>query len=262
MTAEPATHALQHENSEPPTRVRLAVFLVPIAAVFAGAQVARAIWPTLLAEAPWTLLVLSSNTTRMLLVEPLVPAAVFFTLAIGRVALLAPLYYGFGRTYGAPALRWTEAKLGPSSKLVPTTERLFRRFSYPLVAWSPHLVVSVMAGATRMKACWFFPLAYAGTAAKVAIVFVVGDVFSSPLRTFADFVGRYQWYITPATFLIVAIQLSRRRRRHALPIETLDEFEHELEACSDAGGTGTGTDADAGAGSPLADDPHAPDVTP
>jgi membrane protein DedA with SNARE-associated domain len=210
-------------------RTRLTLFLVPIGLVFAGAQVARAIWPTLLTEAPWTLLVLSSNTTRMLLVEPLVPATVFFTLAIGRVVLLAPVYYGFGRNYGESALRWAERKLGPSSAIVPKTEKYFRRFSHPLVAWSPHLFVSVMAGATGMKARVFFPVAAAGTVAKVTAVYFLGDALAAPLEDFADFVGRYQWYLTPITFAIVAVQLVRRRRKDQIPIESVDEFEEELE---------------------------------
>ena len=40
------------------------------------------------------------------------------------------------------ALRWIERKLGPTSTLVADLERFFRRFAYPLVAWSPTLVNS------------------------------------------------------------------------------------------------------------------------
>jgi membrane protein DedA with SNARE-associated domain len=213
-------------------RTRLTLFLVPISAVFVGAQVARAIWPTLLTEAPWTLLVLSSNTTRMLLVEPLVPVGVFFAVAIARPLVLAPLYYFFGKSYGNAALRWGERKLGANSHLVPASERFFKRFSYLLVAWSPHLFVCVMAGATVMRFRVFYALAAFGTVVKVTIVYFLGDALREPLQDFADFVGRYQWYITPITFAIVAIQLWRRKKRDELPIESVDEFEHELEEAS------------------------------
>jgi membrane protein DedA with SNARE-associated domain len=210
-------------------RTRLTLFLLPISAVFIGAQVARAIWPTLLTEAPWTLLVLSSNTTRMLLVEPLVPVAVFFSVAIARPLVLAPLYYYFGRSYGNAALRWAERKLGSNSKLVSASERIFKRFSYLLVAWSPHLFVCVMAGATAMRFRVFYALAALGTVVKVTIVYFLGDALREPLEDFADFVGKYQWYITPITFAIVAMQLWRRKTRDELPIESVDEFEQELE---------------------------------
>jgi membrane protein DedA with SNARE-associated domain len=209
-------------------RVRLTMFLVPMATAFTSAQVAKAIWPTLLTQAPWTLLAMSSNTTRMLLVQPLVPAHVFFGLALARPLLLVPLYYFFGRCYGDAALRWVERKLGPNSKVISVIEHYFRRFSYALVAWSPNGIVSVMAGATRMRTRTFFLVAAAGTLAKVALIYYLGHILSAPLKDVADFIGKYQWYLTALTFSIVAVQLVRRRKRDRLPIETVDEFEHDL----------------------------------
>jgi membrane protein DedA with SNARE-associated domain len=210
-------------------RMRLTLFLVPMALAVAMAQVARAIWPTLLTEAPWTLLVMSTSTTRALLVSTEVSAVVFFSLAIARPVVMAPLYYFFGRRYGDVALRWVEGKLGPTSTIVATVERLFRRFSYPLVAWSPSLLNSTMAGATGMRVAAFFPLVIIGTVARITIIYFVGDLFSAPLREFADFVGRYQWYITPVTFALVAVQVWRRRRKNRGFIESVDEFDVELQ---------------------------------
>jgi membrane protein DedA with SNARE-associated domain len=209
--------------------LRLTLFLVPMALAFTSAQVAKAMWPTLLTEAPWALLAMSSNTTRMLLVQPLVSAHVFFGLALARPLLLVPLYYCFGRCYGDSALRWAERKLGPDSKVISLVERYFRRFSYALVAWSPNGIVSVMAGATRMRARTFFLIAAVGTLAKVTIVYYLGDLLAAPLKDIADFVGKYQWYFTPLTFALVAVQLWKRHRRNRLPIETVGEFEQELE---------------------------------
>jgi membrane protein DedA with SNARE-associated domain len=210
-------------------RARLTLFLVPIALAFSSAQVAKAMWPTLLTEAPWTLLAMSSSTTRMLLVQPLVPAHVFFGLALARPLLLVPLYYCFGRCFGDAALRWVERKLGPDSRVISRVEHYFRRFSYALVAWSPNGAVSVMAGATRMRARTFFLVAAIGTLVKVTIVYYLGDALSAPLHDVANFVGRYQWYLTPLTFTLVAIQLVNRRRKNRIPIQTVDEFEDDLE---------------------------------
>jgi hypothetical protein len=64
---------------------------------------------------------------------------------------------------------------------------------------------------------------------KVTIVYYLGDALSAPLHDIADFVGRYQWYLTPITFVLVAIQLVNRRRKNRLPIQTVDEFEEEYE---------------------------------
>ena len=131
-------------------RTELTLFLVPMALAFSLAQVSKMFWPTLLAEAPWTLLVMSVNTTRALLVEPLVHPAVFFSLAIARPLVMAPVYYLFGRRYGDVGIRWMKSKLAPESTVMPRLERFFRRFLYPLVAWSPTMVNSTVAGATGM----------------------------------------------------------------------------------------------------------------
>jgi membrane protein DedA with SNARE-associated domain len=211
-------------------RASLTLFLVPMIFVIALAQVGRALWPTLLAEAPWTLLLMSSTTTRLLLVQPLVEPHVFFSLAIGRVMLLAPLYYFFGRRYGDVALRWVERKLGPTSKIVGRAERFFRRFSYPLVAWSPNLIMSTMAGATEMRPLPFFTLALVGTIGRVTLIYFVGDWLATPIKEFADFVGRYQLILTPLSFTFVAVQLWIRRRKNRRIVETVDQFDSELQA--------------------------------
>ena len=210
-------------------RAELTMFLVPMALAFSLAQLAKMFWPTLLAEAPWTLLVMSVNTTRVLLVEPLVHPAVFFSLAIARPLLMAPVYYLFGRRYGDVGIRWMKSKLAPESNVMPRLERFFRRFLYPLVAWSPTMVNSTVAGATGMPALPFFALAILGTVARVTLIYFLGDVLSTPLREFADFVGKYQWYITPVTFSLGTYFLWRMwRKNRRFPLESVDEFDAEL----------------------------------
>ena len=75
----------------------------------------------------------------------------------------------------------------------------------------------------------FFLVAAVGTLVKVTIVYYLGDALSAPLHDVADFVGRYQWYLTPLTFVFVAIQLINRRRKNRIPIQTVDEFEDDLD---------------------------------
>ena len=49
-----------------------------------------------------------------------------------------------------------------------------------------------------------------------------------PLRDIASFIARYQWYLTPITFLLVAVSLWRQGRRGRSPVETVDELQAEL----------------------------------
>jgi membrane protein DedA with SNARE-associated domain len=226
-----------------PSRVHLAWFLVPMALVFASAQVGRAIWPSLLDSAPWSLLLLSSNWTRLLMVQPLVPAALFFALAIGRIMLLAPLYYGFGREYGDAALRWGERKLGTSGRYVVTVERYFRRFGLLIVAvwWS--VFICLLAGATGMRARVFFPVLFAGTVARVTLIYFVGDALSDPITEIARFVSRYALIITPITIALTALQLwYGRRRNRGLSLDDLEDLEGGFEETeAELGGEATVT---------------------
>jgi membrane protein DedA with SNARE-associated domain len=211
-------------------RTELTLFLVPMALAIALAQVSKMFWPTLLAEAPWTLLIMSVSTTRALLVEPLVHPAVFFSLAIARPLVMTPVYFLFGRRYGDVGLRWIEAKLAPSSTLLPRVERFFRRFLYPLVAWSPTMVNSTMAGATGMRAVPFFATAVAGTVARVTLIYFLGDALAGPLKDISDVIARYQWYITPVTFALGAYFMWRAwRRNRRFPIESVDQVDAELQ---------------------------------
>jgi membrane protein DedA with SNARE-associated domain len=217
-------------DGAPPRRVHLAVFLVPMALVFASAQVGRAVWPSLLTTEPWSLLLLSSNWTRLLIVQPLVPAIVFFALTIGRIVVLAPLYYFFGRDYGDAGLRWGERKLGPTSKVVPRIEHYFRRFSYLFVAFWWSALVCIMAGATGMRARIFFPLIVAGTVVRVTAIYFVGDALSDPITEFTQFVGRYALIITPITIALTVAQLwYSQRKRRGLPVGTIDDLEAGFE---------------------------------
>ena len=111
MTVEGAIRQPQRMSN----RVRLTLFLVPMALAFSSAQVAKAVWPTLLTEAPWTLLAMSSNTTRMLLVQPLVPAHVFFGLALG-----APVAPRAALLLLRSLLRGRRAALGRNASSAPT----------------------------------------------------------------------------------------------------------------------------------------------
>ena len=90
-----------------------------------------------------------------------------------------------------------------------------------------------------MRAIAFFPLAIAGTVFARHALYFLGDALAAPLKDFADFVGKYQWYITPLTFALVAVQAWRRRRKNRGFIESVDEFDAELrETALGAAGRG------------------------
>jgi len=231
MVDEPAGGHRDGTGAPERGRGRLALYLVPIVALVVVGQVTRAIWPSLLDTVPVVLLFATSAITRLLLVQPLVPAAVFFVVGIARILLLAPLYYSFGREYGDTALRWSEERLGGSSSLIARFERGFRKAGRVIVAcwWSP--IVAIMAGATGMKWRVFFPLIVLGAVGRVSAIYFVGDWLQEPLAAVSTFIGRYALYLTPITIGITAFQIwIGRRRGRGLPIGTLEDLEDDFEA--------------------------------
>jgi uncharacterized membrane protein YdjX (TVP38/TMEM64 family) len=111
---------------------------------------------------------------------------------------------------------------------LPALERLFRRCAYVVVAVWPINVVCLLAGATKMRPLAFFTLNITGTLVRIGLIVVIGDLLEDPIRDIVSFITRYQWYLTPITFLLVAFSLWEQGRRGRGPVETVDELQAEL----------------------------------
>jgi uncharacterized membrane protein YdjX (TVP38/TMEM64 family) len=120
-------------------------------------------------------------------------------------------------------------------------ERWFRRAAYPIVAIAPNNVVCVLAGAAGMSLVGFVIANLGGTAARMVLIWFVGDLFSDPLIEVVDFVARYRWIFTGVTVALVAWSVIRARRSRRSEIETVDEVAEELEAARGAKGAAAPT---------------------
>lgn len=209
-------------------RTLLTIFLVPVTVLAVAGIVANAIFPTLVADAPSLVPALTTRADRLLLVAPLMPGEVFLSVALIRELIGDPLFYLFGRRYGDAGIRWIERRSGPDARWLRTVERVFRRAAYVVVAVWPINVVCLLAGATKMRPLAFFSLNLTGTIVRITLIFYLGDLLEDPLRDIASFITRYQWYLTPVTFLIVAVSLWRQGRRGRGPVESVGELQAEL----------------------------------
>jgi membrane protein DedA with SNARE-associated domain len=209
-------------------RTLLTLFLVPVTILAVAGIVANAILPTLVAEAPALVPALTTRADRLLLVAPLLPAEVFLSIALVRELIGDPLFYLFGRRYGDAGIRWIEQRSGPDSRWLRMVERCFRRAAYVVVAVWPINVVCLLAGATKMRPLAFFSLNVTGTIVRVSLIFVIGDLLEDPIRSVVSFITDYQWYLTGATFTLVAISLWQQGRRGRRTLESVDELQHEL----------------------------------
>jgi len=214
-------------------RTLLTLFLIPVTVLAVAGIVANAIFPTLIADAPYLVPAMTTRADRLLLSAPLMPGEVFLSVAFLRELIGDPLFYFFGRRYGDVGIRWIEKRSGENARVVHMVERAFRRGAYVVVAVWPINVVCLLAGATKMRPVPFFALNITGTVVRISLIFFLGDLLSEPLTDIATFIARYQWYLTPITFVIVAISLWRQGRRGRIPIESVDELEAELEAADE-----------------------------
>lgn len=213
-------------------RGRLAYLVVPIVAVAVASSLGDALSPTLLVDAPLLLVALVPRNRFLVLAAPQLDFWPFFAVGMVRLALTDPLFYLFGRWYGDRAIEWTERR-ARAPGAVRALERWFRRAAYPIVAIAPNNLVCVLAGASGMSVAGFLLANLGGTAARMVLIWWVGEIFSEPLLEVIDFVGRYRWLFTAATVVVVTASVWRARRRHTSEIETVEEVAEELAAPDD-----------------------------
>jgi membrane protein DedA with SNARE-associated domain len=209
-------------------RTLLTLFLIPVTMLAVAGVVANAIFPTLIADAPYLIPAMTTRADRLLLSAPLMPGEVFLSVALIRELIGDPLFYLFGRRYGDVGIRWIENRSRPEAPFLRTVERVFRRAAYVVVAVWPINVVCLLAGATKMRPLPFFALNITGTIMRITLIFFLGDLLSEPLHDIASFISDYQWYLTPLTFVIVALSLWRQGRKGRGPVESVDDLQAEL----------------------------------
>jgi membrane protein DedA with SNARE-associated domain len=209
-------------------RTLLTLFLIPVTVLAVAGIVANAVFPTLIADAPYLIPAMTTRADRLLLSAPLMSGEVFLSVALIRELVGDPLFYLFGRRYGDVGIRWIEKRSGPDARFLRTVERMFRRAAYVVVALWPINVVCLLAGATKMRPLPFFALNITGTIMRVTLIFLLGDLLSEPLQDVAAFISQYQWYLTPVTFVIVALSLWRQGRKGRGPVESVDDLQAEL----------------------------------
>ena len=218
----------QDRGSSLVDRRRLALLVVPIVGIAIASSVGDALSPTLVVDAPLLLVALVPRNRFLVLAAPQLDFWPFFLVGMVRLALTDPLFYLFGRRYGEAAIAWTEKRAGAPGS-VRRIEHWFRRAAYPIVAIAPNNIVCVLAGATGMSVAGFLVANLGGTAARMVLIWWVGDVFSEPLLDVIDFVGRYRWIFTAVTVVIVVWSVVRARRGRRSEIETVEEIAHDLE---------------------------------
>lgn len=209
-----------------PVRHRTLVLLVaPVAVMVAMGYVADALWPTLVQDHPLVLLGLSARNRYVVLVAGRVAEWSYYL--VGSLRLLAPdpLLFAIGWIYGPAAIRWMERRSPTGGRVMRTLERWFARWGHPLVVIAPNNYVCLIAGASGMSPAMFAFLDVTGTVGRLALLQVVGDVFSGPIDALLGWIGHYRIPLLVVSTLLVAVAVVGELRRSRAELDELHELE-------------------------------------
>jgi membrane protein DedA with SNARE-associated domain len=186
-------------------RRRALVYAAPVVVVTVSGFIGTAFMPYLLSKAPLVLVLLSPIFRHLVLVSRSVEAAPLFAVAVPRHFAPDVFVYLLGREFGATALEWVEANSPGSGRFVRLLERMFAKAGFLVLLLSPDLVVSTLAGITRLSPVVFVVANIAGTIALVAVARYFGDVFDGPIRTLLAFFQTHLVVVTAASVCFVLL---------------------------------------------------------
>lgn len=209
----------------------LALVVGPLVAMVVAQNVASIVWASIVDTHPLWLLGLSSLNRYLLLTTNQLDAWSFYLVATARLLAPDPLFYLLGYWYGASAIGWMERRLPSVGQSLRLLEKAFTKAGYAVVFVAPNNPVCLLAGAAVMRPLPFAVVNVAGTVARLYILRVFGNVFSSPLRSVTTFVGSYRWYVVAASAVLFAVMMwSERRKGGGSELEALRHLDDDLAA--------------------------------
>lgn len=213
----------------PLRRPHLAFLIAPIAAMVIAGYTADALWPNLVESHPLWLIGLSAKNRYLVLVVNQVDLPAYYLIGVARLLLPDPFFFAIGWFYGPAALRWMERRTPTMSRYMTTLERWFGRWGAPLVVLFPNNYVCLIAGVARMSPWLFAGLNVVGTAGRLFMIQILGDVFSGPISSVLDFVSTWRVPLLVVSIGLVAFTSLGELRRGKREITELEILEHSGE---------------------------------
>src|SRR5260221_9893199 len=214
----------------PPSRRTAALVIPPIIVFVVMATIGDALTTTWADQHPLALLALNARNRIVLLVTNRLDPVSYYVVGTLRLLASDPLFFMLGVLYGDAAVRWVERKSKTFGEQIRLYEKLFQKASYPLVFIAPNNFICLFAGAAGMPIPGFLIANVTGTVARLYLLRVVGDVFSSPIDSVLDFFARYRLPLLVVSVALVGLTVVLDRRRGESEIGALRELEHEIDS--------------------------------
>ena len=171
------------------------------------------IGPALVDENPRLVLLLSSRNRNLFGSVPYIDLPSYIAIGFTRVLIAGIALYLVGRWYGTKALGWVEGNMGELPAIYRWTERAVEKAgSVALVLMPGSNIVCLLLGHKRMDPKRFVPLLSLGIAIKLAVLWRGGQIFDEQIKSFLNYIEKYQWYVVMALFALSMIQSVRKGR--------------------------------------------------
>ena len=209
-------------------RVPLPWLVTPLVVATVAGSIADIIGPHLIVTHPLLQMFLNPRNRYLVLAALHVTVVPYYVVGFVRLVLTDPIGFVLGRQYGEAALRWAGEKMGDDGRFVQRVERWFGSAAPVIIFLAPNLYMCILAGASGMKVRTFVALNVSGTIARLILFRIAAFAFKRQLLDVLDWISRNQKWLIIVSFVIVALQSLRSRRRGTL--ETPAEIEREIES--------------------------------
>lgn len=186
--------------------------LVFTTGLFVIGTIGSNIGPALVDERPEWVLLLSSRNRNLFASVPYIDLAPYVLIGFMRVLAAALALFYCGRFFGEKAVRWLEGQAGEPPRIYVWLERAVDRLGvWAVIIFPGSNVVCLLVGHRGMKPRTFLFFVCIGIAIKLWVLRVFGRIFESEIRSFLDFIDRYQWWVVIALFAVSLLQGQTRR---------------------------------------------------
>ena len=170
------------------------------------------IGPALVDERPELVLLLSSRNRNLFGSVPYIDLLPYVLIGFLRVLAAAVALYFCGRYFGEKAVRWLEGQAGEPPRIYVWLERAVDKMGvWAVIIFPGSNVVCLLVGHRGMKPRTFLIFVSIGIAIKLWVLRVLGRIFESEIRSFLDFIDKYQWWLVGGLFALSLLQGQFRR---------------------------------------------------
>ena len=180
--------------------------------LFVLGTVGSNIGPALVDERPELVLLLSSRNRNLFASVPYIELGPYVLIGFVRVLAAALALFYCGRFFGEKAVRWLEGQAGEPPRIYVWLERAVDKLGvFAVVIFPGSNVVCLLVGHRGMKSRTFLTFVCVGIGIKLWVLRVFGRVFDTEIRSFLDFIDRYQWWLVVGLFAVSLLQVQIRR---------------------------------------------------